>query len=114
MKIPKATKQVSSKQQTAPSPPKPQSKPASDNTSGSPPPQAEKKTSTKQVKPTAPVNRSPSAATGGGGLDDLFGFGNQEGRMKIPRASNEQNRASKSRPIYDKNPVQKPSTNGKK
>ena len=63
-----------------------------------------------KVKPKSPrpsINRSPSAATGGG-LDDLFGFGNQEGRMKIPRASDRNEMPSKSKPIFDKNPVQKP------
>ena len=55
-----------------------------------------------------PVNRSPNAASGSGGLDDLFGFGNQEGRMKIPRSNPAGADAKKSRPIFDKNPVQKP------
>lgn len=59
-----------------------------------------------------PVDRSPSAASGSGGLDDLFGFGSQEGRMKIPRKSNDKSSA-KAKPIFDKNPVQKP-TDGKK
>lgn len=54
-----------------------------------------------------PVNRSPNAA-GSGGLDDLFGFGNQEGRMKIPRSTPEGVGTKKSKPIFDKNPVQKP------
>lgn len=37
-------------------------------------------------KPTPPVNRSPSGG-GGGGLDDLFGGGPSEGRMRIPKRS---------------------------
>ena len=39
------------------------------------------------IQTESTVNRSPSAASGGGGLDDLFGFGNSEGRMPIPRRS---------------------------
>jgi hypothetical protein len=57
---------------------------------------------------TSSINRSPSAASGSGGLDDLFGFGNQEGRMKIPRAPKRNEGASKSKAIFDKNPIQKP------
>lgn len=37
-------------------------------------------------KPEPPINRSPSGRGGsGGGLDDLFGGGPNEGRMRIPR-----------------------------
>jgi len=65
-----------------PSPP-PQPRP-------SPPPQAAPPVdrSPPKPKPQAPVNRSPSGRGGsGGGLDDLFGGGPSEGRMKIPRRS---------------------------
>ena len=72
-------------------------------------------TPTPQHKPTVdtptpeqPINRSPNAASGSGGLDDLFGFGNQEGRMRLPRSNPKETSNQKPRPIYDKNPVQKP------
>jgi len=41
-----------------------------------------------QPPPSAakPINRSPSGG-GGGGLDDLFGGGPSEGRMRIPKRS---------------------------
>jgi hypothetical protein len=58
-----------------------------------------------------PVNRSPSAASGGGGLDDLFGFGSQEGRMRIPKrtqSNTSDSESSSSRPVFDRNPVQPP------
>ncbi len=58
------------------------------------------------ISDVQPVNRSPNAASGSGGLDDLFGFGNPEGRMKIPRAR--PTGAKKSHAIFDKNPIQKP------
>ena len=58
--------------------------------------------------PEKPINRSPNAASGSGGLDDLFGFGNQEGRMRIPRSNPKEGGTQKPRPIYGKNPVQKP------
>ncbi len=106
MKIPRASKTVSSPQKqstpvaTQPIPPKtPKPEPVRELPKVQPPPQ--------------PINRSPSAASGGGGLDDLFGFGNQEGRMKIPRAAKKTESAPSSRPIFDKNPVAKP-TDGKK
>lgn len=58
-------------QETAP-PPRPQ-----------PPPRP-----TPAPQPAPPVNRSPSGRGGsGGGLDDLFGGGPNEGRMRIPRRS---------------------------
>ncbi|MCB9677232.1 MAG: hypothetical protein H6737_19090 [Alphaproteobacteria bacterium] len=37
----------------------------------------------KKEAPPAPINRSPSGAGAGGGLDDLFGGGQQEGRVRI-------------------------------
>jgi hypothetical protein len=41
-----------------------------------------------QPKPEPPINRSPSGrGSSGGGLDDLFGGGPNEGRMRIPRRS---------------------------
>ena len=58
--------------------------------------------------PPKPINRSPNAASGSGGLDDLFGFGNQEGRMRLPRSNPKEPVRKKPRPIYGKNPVQKP------
>ena len=61
----------------------------------------------KTVAPAKPINRSPNAASGSGGLDDLFGFGNPEGRMKIPR-STPTGAAKKNHAIFDKNPIQKP------
>ena len=113
MRIPKATKQVSTPSANPVEPAPSTTSRASGAKSDAP--KATQTTPPMPVKPVAPINRSPSAASGGGGLDDLFGFGNQEGRMKIPRAApKNQGENSKPRPIYDKNPIQKPSGDAKK
>ena len=101
MKIPRATKSTS----TPTVHPAPQSTP---KVSVPRPVQSTQDAPKKSVPTTKPINRSPNAASGSGGLDDLFGFGNQEGRMKIPRSNPAGADAKKSRPIFDKNPVQKP------
>ena len=62
--------------------------------------------------PVKPINRSPSTAAGGAGLDDLFGFGNPDGRMKIPRRSDSK-KSSNSTPVFNSNPVT-PSNDPKK
>ena len=100
MKIPRAIKT----NQAPAVQPVPQAKSAESPASE---PESKPKAAKIQSPPVKPLNRSPNAA-GSGGLDDLFGFGNQEGRMKIPRSTPEGAGTKKNKPIFDKNPVQKP------
>lgn len=114
MRIPRATRSKAPSQPSQPSSPKPSPQSPQSNHQPNEPVQEKqvKRELPKVAPPTSPVNRSPSAASGSGGLDDLFGFGSQEGRMKIPRKSSEKS-SGKPKSIFDKNPVQKP-TDGKK
>lgn len=87
-----------------PTPTSPQSEALPPPSSVSPRPQA--------PVTAAPVNRSPSAASGSGGLDDLFGFGAQEGRMRIPKRTqsnaSDAESSSSAPPDFDRNPRQSP------